>query len=197
MNIVNTYLSNINIYIMKQIIYYSDLDDTITANNSLLYSKIKVLKLFKLFTYNSNYLNNFIKSNFVINNNFLKIIKKYNIKEIFILSRNDDIFIKYFVKYFNENYSKKYGFKIIWWKWNVLSEEKLNYLKKWDFIISDIFEQQILGKNNNFILVEYKNKLILYIYKIFCLILFLVRFFLGKSGFNYRNVKILIWKIKE
>ena len=93
--------------------YFSDLDDTISANTCLLYSKVKIYKQLQDYEIRKeSYFAN-IMTSFKINKRFLALAQSKNINSVFILSRNDEDFIQYFMSYFNDNYSRQYNITIV------------------------------------------------------------------------------------
>lgn len=163
---------------LDNIDFFSDLDDTISSNRCLFFSKLKLIKKLKWFKKNKSFYFKIVFNSFEINKNFLKIVKDRNIKEVFILSRNDNDFVLYFVKQFNKMYSKKYWFKIKWWIWGLNTDEKIKFFKNNSIMISDIFEYKKLNKHKNFISVDKYNifkKNYIYTKKVFLLILFLFK----------------------
>lgn len=131
---------------------FADLDDTITQNTDIFYSKVKLLDdkgdcdLKKLLR------------DFSPNQKFIDICKKNNFTNIVILSRNSQKFIDTFIKETRDIFLK-YGIVFEWWIgvsiwFNINTKEKLLLLPENSYIISDIFEYQDLKKYKNFISIE-------------------------------------------
>ena len=163
--------------------YFSDLDDTISANTCLLYSKVKIYKQLQDYEIRKeSYFAN-IMTSFKINKRFLALAQSKNINSVFILSRNDEDFIQYFMSYFNDNYSRQYNITIVGWKWNIWTIDKMKYIDwKW-ILISDMFEYQQLQWYPNFISIDTYNIVTKYQtlwYKIIYLIVFIVNFIIKK-----------------
>jgi len=74
---------------------FSDLDDTITNNYDVFYSKVKFINKYKKSSQNTYF--NILLKDFKINIKFLDLVQKENIKKIFILSRNSQDFIDFFI----------------------------------------------------------------------------------------------------
>lgn len=135
---------------IPKITYYTDLDDTLSENSCLFYSKIKVLSQK---TKNEKNVYDLIIKDFKINKRFLELAKKLEIKEVFILSRNKQSFIDYFIEH-TKNIFKKYNITIIGGLGNITTESKIENIPKDSFLISDMFEYKKLKKYPNFISID-------------------------------------------
>ena len=147
----NVFLDLRNFFRHNNIFFFSDLDDTITSNKNLFYFKVKFYK-------NNKEKFKKILQDFQINKDFISIVKKNNIENIFIISRNSQEFIDYFICN-TQDIFKKYGIKIIGGIWRqknffFKSEDKLKMIPKGSIIISDIFECKTLWKYKWFISVD-------------------------------------------
>lgn len=168
-----------NFFQENKIFIFSDLDDTITQNSDIFFSKVKILE--RRWKNNSENFSKILEK-FQINKKFLSILKKNNFKEIFILSRNSQEFVDFFVKQTEKIFSEEW-IKILWWIWysenfKIKTEDKIKAIPKDSFLVSDIFECKKLKSYKNFICIEKfsyfeYNKIILF--KIFFLIKFIIK----------------------
>lgn len=165
-----------NLFLEEKIKYFSDFDDTISNNNCVFYTKVKILKKFNKF--NRENQENILKT-FSLNDKFPEVNEK-----IIIISRNNHEFLKSFLKK-NKKFLEKKWINIswvIWQKENFLfsSKEKLKFLWKNSYFIWDEFEDKILKTNEKFILVDklgFFRKIIIKIKKIFILVIFIIKWF--------------------
>lgn len=159
---------------------FSDLDDTITNNYDVFYSKVKFINKYKKSSQNTYF--NILLKDFKINIKFLDLVQKENIKKIFILSRNSQDFIDFFINN-TKNILLNYWLEIVWWIWvnenfNIITEDKLEIIPKNSLLISDIFEYKKLKLYSNFVCIDnfsyYKYYKII-ILKIFYLAKFIIK----------------------
>lgn len=156
---------------------FSDLDDTITQNQDVFCTKVKLIN--KLVSNKKKYYWRLI-SNFIINQQFLNIIKKHKIKEFVIITRNRHDFLELFIKKTKYLFESKW-IKIQWWIWvsddfNIKSKDKLKLIPDNSTIISDMFEYNALKSYNKFICIDdfnYYNYIKISFYKLYKLVIFL------------------------
>lgn len=160
----------------ENINYFSDFDDTLSKNNCVFYTKVKILKKIKKF-FPENMEK--ILQIFDINPSF-----KFFHKKIIIISRNDYFFLKLFLKNFQKKLQEKWIEIVgIIWQTNDFkysSSEKLRFLWENNFFIWDEFEEKNLQNFKNFIFIEkfsFFKKIFIKIKKIFILIRFIVKWF--------------------
>ena len=165
----------------NNILVFSDLDDTITNNNDIFYTKVKLLK--KWGKGNEQNYQKLLK-NFQINNSFLEVCKKNKINKVYILSRNSQDFIDNFIKETGDLFEKNW-LKIMWWVWvseklSINTKDKLKIIPGWSTIISDIFEYRELKNYDNFISVDRYSK-VKYYSIILKKILYLIKFLITRD----------------
>lgn len=164
------------IFYENNVKYFSDFDDTITGNNCVFYTKVKILKNKKKF--NQENIQRII-NNIKINSNYPNIKDK-----IVIISRNDQYFLDVFMEKY-QSILKEKGINIVAWIWTnenfkYSSKEKLLFMNRWDTFIWDSFEDKELQDYEKFINVFYISKFkkyILYLKKILILFNFLIKWF--------------------
>lgn len=162
------------------IICFSDLDDTITNNYDVFYSKVKFINKYKKSSKISYF--KILLKDFKINTKFLKLVQERNIKKMFILSRNSQEFIDYFINN-TKNIFSNYWIEIVWWIWasenfKIATENKLEVISKNSVLISDIFEYKKLKFYNNFLSIDnfsYYNYYKIILLKIFYLAKFIIK----------------------
>lgn len=162
------------LFFEENIYYFSDFDDTLSKNNCVFYTKVKILKKYK--KYNLKNIEKILED-FSINKNF-----EIKNQKIILISRNDYFFLKKFLEKFRY-FLKEKNIEIIWVIWQTIdfkysSYEKLLFLNENNFFIGDEFEDEKLKNYKNFILVKKLNfleKIFIKIKKIFILIKFILK----------------------
>lgn len=145
-----------NFLVKNKIKYFTDLDDTISDNKTMFYSKLKfLLKIKKL---EDKLAFDIILKDFNLNDLFIKKVTELWINSLFILSRNDDWFVQYFIEQTKWIF-KKHWIEIVWWIWRskyfkLHTQDKISLLPNWSILISDIFEYKKLKNYKNFVCIE-------------------------------------------
>lgn len=160
----------------ENINYFSDFDDTLSKNNCVFYTKVKILKKIKKFSPENM---EKILQVFETNQNFTFFNKK-----IIIISRNDYFFLKLFLKNFQKKLQEKWIeiVGIIWQTrdFKYSSDEKLKFLWEKNFFIGDEFEDKNLKNFKNFIFIQkfsFFEKIFIKTKKILILIKFIIKWF--------------------
>lgn len=173
-NQVEKYALLKELFLRENIHYFSDFDDTITDNNCVFYTKVKILKKKKKF--NQENIQRII-NNIKINSNYPNIKEK-----IVIISRNDQYFLDVFMEKY-QSILKEKGINIVAWIWTnenfkYSSKEKLLFMNNWDTFIWDSFEDKYLQDYEKFINafhISWVKKYFIYIKKIFILCNFFIK----------------------
>ncbi len=161
----------------NNIMYFSDFDDTLSTNDCVFFTKVKLLRKFKLF--NEKHINKLIET--------FKINQKFPLQtntNFIIISRNKHSFLKKFYETKKE-YLQKNNIKLAWVIWNddnfkYSSLDKLEFLNENNIFIWDSFENKKLQNYSHFINVEKMSKIkikIIETKKIFILIKFVLKWF--------------------
>lgn len=164
------------LFSQNNILYFSDFDDTLSTNDCVFYTKVKLLKKFNKYDQKSQLK---ILNIFKLNPFFPK-----DLKDIIIISRNDIDFIKLFIVK-NKKILSNLWINIVWWIWTnnkfkFTSAEKLNFLPENAYFIWDSFEDKSLQSYKNFVNVDKMNifrKNFVLTKKIFILIKFIIKWF--------------------
>lgn len=151
---------------------YVDLDDTLTTWDSLLFSKFHFLK--KRWR-SDEAIWEFIAPSIKINFSTIKLLQKLWHKNLFILSRNSTQMVTLFIK----DYYAIWNCFLVWWKWNILTNEKIQ-CAQWKPLFSDYNEKRILSNYPLFICVD--SVWFFWVFKIYCIkilyyIIFLLKFY--------------------
>lgn len=138
------------LFTQENILCFTDFDDTLSTNDCVFYTKVKLLKKQNKAT-QEHFLR--ILKDFKINKNFPK-----NMWKIVIISRNNIEFIKIFLAQYQEHL-KSYDIEIVagvgtTWDFQFDSKEKLLFLPPQSRFIWDSFEEQELQEYNLFYNVD-------------------------------------------
>ena len=168
------------LFTKENIEVFSDFDDTISSNNCVFYTKIKILK--KLNKLNNHYFKKVLKV-FWFNQKFLELLK-YHIpdKKVVIISRNNHEFLKEFLIEYKDLLQKN-NLNIVWVVWQLQnfwfsSAQKLMFLPENAIFIWDSFENEVLKSYDNFINVcevSWIRKKLLEFHKVLILLVFIIK----------------------
>lgn len=135
-------------------VIFSDLDDTITTQSSMLYGRLYILNTFLFGTFTMRDLSQMLKRYIVINHRFLTFMKSKKQKKIILLSRNNLTFLENITSELNEKLSP-FWLTIIgvvgrikeWWnEFYFTTEDKIDILPPEAMLISDMFEEHRLSR---------------------------------------------------
>lgn len=137
--------------------FFSDFDDTITANDNLFYSKLKFYKwIYKKIDFG------LLLKKFRLNDLFAKSLRQRSATKIVVLSRNNHDFIKYFIAHTKALFHQTW-IEILWWVWStegfkINSQDKINMMPVGSLLFTDVFEYKKLREHKKVICIEEYNK---------------------------------------
>lgn len=172
-----------NLFQQNAVMYFADLDDTISQHHHCFYSKIR---FFSKSVNDSDFFEKII-SDFQVNPVFLQLVQERKIQKICIISRNNHFFVRYFIEA-TRSYFKDQGIDFVGWigrvnNFQITSLDKLNILSKDSILISDIFEYRALKNDLRFVPIDkfsWIQYVLVTIYKFFWLTCFSIMFLINK-----------------